>query len=163
MNYKRTIIGVLSIFLLLTSMIYCFQNYDNNNPQIKKYKQIFENPENFNNTEISFFAKIIAINKTTQTLKVSIQEEPYIYPSVEIKTGSLNIQNLKKGDFIDIIGILHGKNQISATQIWLNEPWKTDLIYLRSLPAIPFVLYLFFRTWKFNIVTWRFDRRKKNA
>jgi len=163
MKHKRIILGLFAIFLLITLMLYCFQEYDKNNPHIKKYKLIFENTENYNNIEISFHAKIITVNKTNQTLHVSIQEEPYTYPIVQINTGNLDIQNLKKGDLIDIIGILHGKNQMTATKIWLNEPWKTDLIYLRSLLAVPFVLYLFFRTWKFNTTAWRFERRKKDA
>jgi len=163
MKYKRLILGLIAIFLLITLMIYSFQEYDKNDPQIKKYKQLFKNSENYNNTEISFVAEIITVNKTDHTLRVFIQEEPYNYPSVEINAGDFDIQNLKKGDLIDIIGILHGKNQMTATKIWLNEPWKTDLIYLQSLLAIPFILYLFFRTWKFNTKAWRFERRKINA
>jgi hypothetical protein len=163
MKYKRIMLGLFAIFLLITLMFYCFQEYDKNDPQIKKYKLIFENSETFNNTEISFLAEITTVNKTNQTLHVSIQEVPYSYPVFEINTGNLDIQNLKKGDLIDIIGIIRGKNQMTATKIWLNEPWKTDLIYIRSLLAVPFVLYLFFRTWKFNTTTWRFERRKKDA
>ena len=163
MKHKRLILGLLILCLLITSMIYSYQNYENNDPQIKRYKQFFEYPENYNNTQLSFLAEILAVNMTNQTLRVSIQEEPYTYPSVNINTGNFDIQNLKKGDLIDIIVNLHGKNQMTATKIWLNEPWKENLIYLRSLLAIPFVVYLFFRTWRYSIQTCRFERRNKNA
>jgi len=163
MKHKRLILGLLALFLLITSMVYCYQNYGKNDPQTKKYRQLFENPETLNNTEISFLGEILAIDRTNQSLRIFIQKEPYTYPPIEINTTNVDTQNLKKGDLIDIIAVLHGKNQITATKIWLNEPWKTDLIYIRSLPAIPFVLYLFFRTWKFNTTTWQFERRKKNA
>jgi hypothetical protein len=163
MKFKRIILGLFAIFFLITLMFYCFQEHEKNDPQIKKYKLLFNDSENYNNTVISFLAKIITVDKTNQTLYVFIQEEPYTYPSVKVNAGNLDIQNLKKGDLIDIIGIFDGKNQMIATKIWLNEPWKIDLIYLRSLPAIPFVLYLFLRTWKFNTTAWRFERRKKNA
>ena len=163
MKHKRIIFGIFTLCILITSMIYSYQNNEKNDPQIKKYRQIFEHPETYNNTEISFQAEILALDRINQTLRVFIQEQPYTYPQVQINTGNINIQNLKKGDLIDIIAILHGKNHMTATKLWLNEPWKENLIYLRSLPAIPFVLYLFFRTWKFNITTWRFERRKKHA
>ena len=144
-------------------MIYCFQEYDKNNLQIKKYKILFESSDQYNNTGISFQASIYWVNKTNHTLRVEIEEKPWRYPHITINTGNIDIQNLKKGDLIDVIGILNGKNQMTATKLWLDEPWKADLINLRSLPAIPFVLYLFFRTWKYNTTSWRFERRKKNA
>ena len=163
MKHKRIILGLFTLFLLITSMVYAYQNSENNDPQIKKYKQIFENPETYNNTKISFKAEILAIDQINQTIRVFIQEKPYTYPSVEINTGNFTIQNLQKGDLVDIISILHGKNRMTATNLWINEPWKDNLIYLRSLSAIPFVLYLFLRTWGLNKTTWRFERRKKNA
>jgi hypothetical protein len=70
---------------------------------------------------------------------------------------------LKKGDVLDIIGILDGQNHVTAQNIWKNEQWKDDLIYVRSLPAIPFALYLFFKTWKFNPKKIRFYRRNKDT
>jgi hypothetical protein len=163
MKYSRLILGVIAIIILILLMVYSAQEYDNNNPQIKKYKQVFLNAEYLNNTEISFKAQITAINQSNHTLRATIQEEPYNYPKIELYTEHLTIQDLKKGDLIDVIGTIQGKNKIAATQIWLDEAWKGDLVYLRSLPAIPFVLYLFFRTWKFDFSTWRFKRRTKDA
>jgi len=163
MKHKRIILGIFTLCLLITSMVYSYQNYETNDPQIQRYKQIFENPETYNNTEISFKAEILAIDRINQTLRVFIQEQPYTYPQVHIITGNISTQNLKKGDLIDVIAILHGTHPMTAKNLWLNEPWKDNLIYLRSLPAIPFIIYLFFRTWKFNNQTWRFERRKKHA
>ena len=163
MKHIRIILGLFTLILLMTSMVYAYQNYEKNDPQIKKYTQIFEHPEHYNNTKISFKAEILAIDTTNQTLRVFIQEKPYTYPQVHLNTGNLNIQNLQKGDLIDVIVIFHGTDNITVTNLWLNEPWKENLIYLRSLPAIPFVLYLFLRTWRLNTTTWRFERRKKDA
>jgi hypothetical protein len=163
MKFKRLILAAVTIIILILLMIYSAQEYYNNSPQIKKYKQVFSSSEYHNNTDITFKAQIITVNQSNHTLRVSIQEEPYNYPRVVIFTGNLTHQNLKKGDLIDVIGTLQGKNLVTATKIWVDEPWKDDLIYLRSLPAIPFVFYLFFRTWKFDFTTWRFQRRKKDA
>ena len=163
MKYKRLILGLIAIILLVTSMIFCFQEYDKNDPQIKKCKLLYGSSDNYNNTEISFTGYIYTVNKINHTLLVDIQEEPWNYPAITVNTGNIDIKNLKKADLIDVIGTFNGKNTMTATKLWLDEQWKEDLINLRSLPAIPFVLYLFFRTWKYNITSWRFERRKKNA
>ena len=68
---------------------------------------------------------------------------------------------LKIGDKIEIFGTINNKNHISAEKVLITPRWKYDLIFIRSLPAIPFALFLFFRTWKFNRSSFRFERRKK--
>ena len=163
MKYKRFILSVLIILVLFVLMLYSYQEYDKNDVHIKKLTLIFEDSEKYNGTEISFCAWVKGINETNNSIRGSIQEKPYAYPLVEINTGKLNIANIKKGDLVDVIGVVDGKNHITATKIWLNEPWKENLIYIRSLPAIPFILFLFLRTWKLNTNTWQFERRKRNA
>jgi len=163
MKYKRFILGISIILVLFVLMLYSHQEYDKNDVHIKKLTQIFENSEKYNGTKISFCVWVKEINETNNSIKAAIQKKPYMYPMVEIYTGNLDITNIKKGDLIDVIGIVDGKNRIIATKIWLNEQWKADLIYIRSLPAIPFVLILFLRTWRFNVNTLRFERRKRNA
>lgn len=163
MKYKRAVLILLGLILLLSVMAYSLQNHYSNDPHIHTLQQIFENPHDVNNTEISFYAEILAVNTTTRTLRVFIQERPYTYPQVILDTGNLDIHRLKKGDLIDVIGIFHADNHITATYLYRTEQWKNDLIYLRSLPAIPFALFLFIRAWTLNTKTWRFERRKKNA
>lgn len=163
MKHKRIILGLFILLILITSMVYSYQNYEKNAPQLQRYTQIFENPDAYINTEISFNAEILEVDVRNNTVRVFIQERPYTYPQVSIIVEDLELRSLKKGDLIDVIGILNGKNQMTATQLWVNEPWKDMLIYLRSLPAIPFLLYLFIRTWTFNTTTWRFERRNKDA
>jgi hypothetical protein len=165
MKYKRFILGLFFILLLVLLMFYNNLEYEKNDPKAKKYKLIFENIEEYNNTEISFYAQVKKINETHQKITVSIQEYPYSYPLIEIGTHyiDININTLKKGDLIEVTGILNGTNHVTAKKIFTQEQWKTDLIYLRSLPAIPFAIYLFLRTWRFNRKIFRFERRKKDA
>jgi hypothetical protein len=163
MNHTRTILGLILLLILFSSMLYSFQNHEKNDPYIKTLTQLFEHPDNTSNTHISFEANILSIDRINNTLRVFIQEKPYTYPQVYINTETLDIQNLDKGDSIDVITIYHGNYTFSATKLWRNEPWKDTLIYLRSLPAIPFILYLFLRTWRFDTTTWRFERRTKHA
>ena len=68
-----------------------------------------------------------------------------------------------KGDAIEITGILDAEKHVTAEKIYILEQWKYNLIYIRSIPAIPFALYLFFTTWRFNKKTLRFERRNNNA
>lgn len=165
MKHKRFLIGLLLVILLIVLMLYSYQDHDKNNVQIKKYTKIFADFETYNNTEISFTGAVLKINKTNQTILVSIQEEPYTYPNIEINTSNvdIDISALKKNDLIDIVGILDGENHATANKIWINESWKFNLIIVRSLLAIPFVMYLFFKTWKFDWKKIRFERRKKDA
>jgi hypothetical protein len=163
MKYARLIFAAVMILILALLIIYSAQDYLLNSPQMKKYRQVFGSSSNVSATDITFKALILSVNQSNHTLRVSIQEEPYNYPRVEIFTGNLPNQTFHKGDLIDVIGIVQGKNQVTATQIWVDEPWKDDLIYLRSLPAIPFVIFLFVRTWKFDRSTWCFERRNKDA
>ena len=165
MNTKRIILGLLLITILLSFMIYSYLEYENNDIHIKKYKQIFQNIEQYNNTEISFTVEIININKTSGSIDVFVQERPYNYPHIEINAKNLNINlsTLKKGDLIDIVGIIDGENHIIATKLWIREQWKFDLIYIRSIVAIPFTLYLFFRIWKFNWKKLQFTGRDEHS
>jgi hypothetical protein len=165
MNTKRIFLALLIIIVLLSLMIYSDREYEHNDVQIKKYQHLFKNTELYNNTEISFFAEIIKINQTSNTIGIFIQEQPYTYPHVEIniKNININISRLKKGDLIDIVGIIDGKNHITATKLWTNEQWKSDFIYLRSLPAIPFALFLVFKSWKFNWKKLQFTRRDNDS
>ena len=163
MKHQRLVLGIPAVLILVLLMVYSAQEYAINSPQIKKYEQVFGSSEYHNNTAISFTAQIISVNQSNHTMRVSIQEEPYNYPRVEISMENLTSQSLKKGDLIDVIGTVQGKNSVTVTKIWVDEPWKENLIYVRSLPAIPFVLYLFLRTWRFDFTTRRFQRRKKDA
>lgn len=67
------------------------------------------------------------------------------------------------GDVVEVYGTLSSGTHMTAEKLLISEQWKDDLIYLRSLPAIPFALYLFFRTYRFNPDTRRFERRQKDG
>jgi hypothetical protein len=114
----------------------------------------------FNNTEITFEASIREINTTHQTILAVIGDPPYFV--VEIQTKTLE-SHLQKEDVIFVVGILTGNRIMTAEKIFVIEPWSDYVVFLSSIPAIPFVLYLFFRTWRFNKKTFSFERRQKNA
>ena len=94
------------------------------------------------------------------SLNIKITEPPYMV--MKINYDYLE-DTPNKGDLIEIYGVIKNKNHITAEKILLTPQWKHNLIYLRSIPAIPFALYIFFKKWKFNKNTLQFEKRKKNA
>ena len=163
MDHKRAVIGILLLLILIILMLYCYQEYDKNNEHVKQFQEIFPHSENYTNTAVLFRAQVINVNPTNKTLTCDLQEKPYTYPPLTINIKNISNSTIEKGDLIDVEGIITGKNQITATQLWINEPWKDNLLYVRSLVAVPFVIYLFFTTWRLNTQTWRFERRKRHA
>jgi hypothetical protein len=163
MNYKRAVIGSLLLIILIVSMLYSYQEYDKNDEHVKQFKEIFQHTENYTNTEVLFLAQVINVDSTNKTLSCKLQEKPYAYPRLTINLENISTSTIERGDLIDIKGTITGKNQVTATQLWINEPWKENLLYLRSLAGLPLVFYLFFTTWRLNMQTWRFERRKRHA
>jgi hypothetical protein len=139
-------------------MIYNIIEYENK--KIPSNTYILKNYLNFNNTELIFDAKIKEINISNQTIMANARDPPYTL--MEIKTKNIE-KTLHEGDIIFIVGILNGKNHVTAKTIIVREPWHDILIVLTSIPAIPFVIYLFFKSYKFNRKTMIFERRQKNA
>ena len=157
MKNRRLILGIFLAFILTSLILYSGLEYNNYDPGIE---YILENFETYNNTKISFTGVIEEVNTTNHQITISIPKSPYY--SIEIKTDTME-DNIQKGDIVEILGVLDGKYHVTAEKILISQRWKHDLIYIRSLPAIPFTLYLFFRTWQFNKKTFKFERRTKNA
>jgi len=160
---RRLIIGLILLILLISFMVYSSQEYYHNDLQYKRYTQLFDDPGALNNKVLSFSAIIRSVDTTNQTLQVFLKTDPFEFPAVEISTRNLKVQSLKQGDQIDVIGVVHGKGLITASQLWLVEPWEPAAVYVRSLLAIPFIAYLFLSTWALDTSTWFFDRRKKHV
>ena len=156
MKNKRLISGIFMVAILASLILYSGIEYNNHDPSIE---HILENFETYNNTKISFSGVIKEVNTTNQQITISIPQTPYV---LKIKTDSFE-DDMQKGNIVEILGVLDGKCHVSAEKILVIERWKSDLIIIRSLPAIPFALYLFFRTWRFNKETFRFERRNKDA
>jgi hypothetical protein len=121
---------------------------------------LFENYQKFNNTEITFEASIREVNTTSRRISAVIGDPPYFVVNIQEKT--LDSQ-LKEDDVIFVVGFLTGNRSMTAEKIFVREPGNDTMIFLISVPAIPFVLYLFFRTWRFNRKTFSFERRQNDA
>ena len=157
MKHKRFILGIFLAGILILLMLYSSLECNNKDPGIR---HILENFEMYNNTKVSFTGEIAGVNRTNKTLTIWLKEPPYSLMIIEIDNLECDLQ---EGNIVEILGVLDGEKHVTAEKILASTRWQYDLIYIRSLPAIPFALYLFFRTWKFNSKTWRFERRRKNA
>lgn len=152
---KKLVIGFVLVVILFSLFIYSSIDHDKHDPSID-YK--LENFEKFNNTEIKLGGKIKEINLSKKIIIINIGEPPYI--DIEIDTEKINFEG-KVGDIVEVLGVLDSPKHVTAKKILVIPDWKNTLIYVRSLPAIPFALYLFFRAWKFNKKKFRFERREK--
>lgn len=156
MKNKRFIQGIFLVIILTLLMLYSGTEYNNYEPSIR---YILENFELYNNTRISFSGVIEEVNETNQQITISIRHAPFV---IEIKKDTIK-DTMQKGNIVEILGVLDGKYHVIAEKILVIEQWKSDLVVIRSLPAIPFALYLFFRIWRFNKKTLRFERRDRDA
>jgi hypothetical protein len=130
--------------------------YNNNDPSIK---YILQNFDKFNNTKIFFSGNIEDINTTNHEIKILVPIRPWF---IMVKIPN-NEELPQKGDKIEVYGVLDGRTHVTAERILVSKSWEYNLIFYRSYLAIPFVLFLFFRTWRINIKKFRFERRKKDA
>lgn len=157
MKHKRFILGIALFFLLFIIMLYYSLDHNNHDPDARF---ILDNYEEFITTKVYFDGVITNVDIKNNTLWVQVtwSAEDIIVVST---TESLN--STQQGDVVEVYGTLTSRNHMTAEKLLITQRWKYDLIYVRSLPAIPFVLYLFFRTWRLNPDTHRFERRKNHA
>jgi len=159
MKHKRLILGIILTVFLILLMLYSSLGGNNKEFDIL---YVFENSETYDN-KISFEGEIVEINETSQTLTIRLMDSSHSL--IEINTRNIEFKEYipRKGDIVEILGTEDKENNVIAEKMLVSERWKYDLIYIRSIPAIPFAIYLFFRTWKFNRKKLRFEMRKTNA
>jgi len=159
MKLKHKILGIILFLILILLMIYSSFEYEK-----KQYDifNLFKNQET-QDSEIILTGEIKDINQTNKIILIRLSSPPYNLKKIKVE----NLESLdyipKKGDIAEILVNETQKDNITAEKILIYERWKHDLIYIRSLPAIPFALFLFFRSYRFNKKTFRFERRKHNA
>jgi hypothetical protein len=156
MKHQRLIIGSILIVLLFSLMLYYSLDYNNHDPD---FNYIFDHFEQFNMTKVTLVGEVQKVDRTNNTLRMHVSQSNKSI--TVITTEELNTTQL--GDYVEVYGTLTSKKSITAEKLLITERWKNDLVYFRSLPAIPFVLYLFFRDYRFNRKLLRFERREKHT
>jgi hypothetical protein len=153
MKHTRLILGFILILLLFLLMLYYSLDHNNHDPDTQ---YILDHYEEFTTTKVKLDAVVKSVDITNNTLYVQISSSPegiiLVYTTEQLTTA-------RQGDQVEVYGTFISRNQMIAEKLLISGGWKYDLIFLRSLPAIPFVLYLFLRTYRFNLDTCRFERR----
>jgi len=157
MTHKRFILGITLVFLLFMLMLYYSLDHNNHDPDARF---ILDHYEEFTTTKVHFDGVITNVDITNNTLRVQVTWSP---EDIILVSTTESLNTTQQGDVVEVYGTLTSRNHMTAEKLLISEHWKYNLIFVRSLPAIPFVLYLFFRTWRFNPGTFRFERRKKHA
>jgi hypothetical protein len=157
MKHQRLLLGILLLSILLSLLVYYNLEHNSHNPDPS---YILDHPDEFINTKVLMSGEITTVDTTNQTLLVRVTNQPNGIIQV---TTTEPLAQTQPGDVIEMYGTLTSRNQLNAESVLIFEQWKNTLIYLRSLPAIPFALYLVFRAYRFNIHTIRFERRKHHG
>jgi len=139
-------------------MIYSSLEYNSHISDKNDINYILQHFEMFNNTRIFFDGHVLRINESRHTISIDVAQRPWFVEVRIPKTEPLP----HEGDFVEITGILNTKDYITAEKIFISASWQHDFIYIRSFFAVPFVIYLFAKTWRFNRNKMRF-MEKKNA
>ena len=157
MKHQRLILGILLILMLFTLMLY--YSLDRHTHEPSTY-YILTHYEEFTTTNVQLDGVVQHVDATNNTLLVRVDgsfKEGILVSTTE------PVQTVHPGDRIELYGHFTSPNQLTAEKILIYEQWSYTLIFLRSLLAIPFVMYLFFRSYRFNPDTWWFERRQKHA
>jgi hypothetical protein len=157
MKHKRLILGSIFLLLLFSLMLYYYLDYNTHDPDTQ---YIFDHSEQFIGTSVMFTEKITNVDRVNNTFFIQLGSSP---ESVIRITTTENLSRVQKGDTVEVYGMLTSRNTMTAETLLISEQWNNNLIYIRSLPAIPFALYLFFRTWRLNRKTLHFERRQKHG
>lgn len=157
MKHTRLILGSILLLILLSLMLYYALDHNNHDPEPR---YIIDHYQQFRYTKIAMVGEVQKINTTNNTLLLQVS---WSRGDIMWVTTTEPLQTIHPGDTVEAYGLLSDGTHMTADTLLITQQWKDDLIYLRSLPAIPFALYLFFRAYHFNPTTRCFERRQKHA
>ena len=157
-SIARIIFITVFVVILLLLCSYSAFYHDEYRPsfsyRIKHFQQ-------FQNKSITLSGIIKEKNLSNNTVILQINEAPY--QKIWILAPLHDIKNIKSGDHIELSGKLVTKQRILADEFIITSAWMHYLIYVRSIPAVPLILFFFFKNWRFNRKSWFFERRKFDA
>lgn len=157
MKHQRLILGTILIVLLFSLMLYYSLEHNNHNPD---NQYILDHYEEFITTKVKLEGMIKNVDKTNNTLLIRVSSSPN---STILVSTTESLLTTQRGDIVEVYGNFTNRSHMTAEKLLISEGWKNALIFIRSLPAIPFALYLFFKTYRFNPDTCRFERRQKHG
>jgi hypothetical protein len=157
MKHQRLILGSILLLLLFSLMLYYSLDHNNHDPD---NQYILDHYEEFTITKVKLDGVVKNVDTVNHTLLIQVSSS---HKDTLLVSTSESFTTTQPGDVVEVYGILTNRTHMNAETLLIYKQWAYDIIFLRSLPAIPFGVYLFFRTYRFNLDTRRFERRQKHA
>lgn len=148
---RRILIIIILLICIISSCTYFHFWGEANYPSIE---YITEHPTEFENKTIIVSGDIIEITKTTSAEKnnsiiwILTIESNNINLKIIAKDALLNIAP-KKGDSLKCKGIYRGNNTIEALELHISDQILVNLIFIRSIVAVPIIIIIFVLSWQF--------------
>jgi hypothetical protein len=157
MKHQRILLGILLFSILLGVMLYDTLNHNTYDPDSS---YIITHADQFRDTNVTISGTVQSIDAVNHSFSIQITGSPHNI--LHVTTTNLP-QTIHPGDTVELYGTLTNRTQMTSIQLLIYEQEPYNLIFLRSLPAIPFVLYLFFKTYRFNRKRVCFERRQRHG
>jgi hypothetical protein len=157
MRHQRLVLGFILLLLLTLLMVYYHIDHNNHIPDAQ---YILDHYGQFTTTNVVLDGIVTQVDTAHHTLLLQVTSSPENKILVSTTTP---LDATQPGDRVELYGNFTNRTNMVAENLLIYEQWNYNLIFLRSLPAIPFVLFLFFSTYRFNSETRRFERRKPHA
>ena len=146
---NRLILGVILFSVILGFGIY----YNSEFERHKEYPSIGDavlDPSKYIGKKVVIWShRVVDIGDNTFTIEVTDQ-----------RFTVTNASKVDVGDRVEVLGTLEPGYRITAEKIIVSKEWKYYFIFVRSIVAIPLVLFLFFRNWKFDFKRFEFRGRE---
>ncbi|MCK5560453.1 MAG: hypothetical protein KAJ51_07650 [Thermoplasmata archaeon] len=149
---RRILIFIILLICIISSCTYFHFWGEANYPSIE---YITEHPTEFENKTIIVSGDVIEITKTTSNLKNSSMiwiltiESNNINLKIIAKDALLNIDP-KIGDSLKCKGIYRGNNTIEALELHISDQTLVNLIFIRSIIAVPILIVIFVLSWQLH-------------
>jgi|TARA_B100000959_G_C14911153_1_gene595165 hypothetical protein len=142
---NRFLIGVFFFLILIMFGIYNSLEYDKH----RKYPPLSDAI-----SEPSAYAdkKMVIMGYEVK----DVQDNSFIVEIANQQVTIVNAPTVNVGDRVEVLGTLKPDYQFLAEKTIVSTKWNHYLIYIRSIIAIPLVLFLFFRKWRFDFNYLRF-------
>ncbi|MBD3189764.1 MAG: hypothetical protein GF308_03930 [Candidatus Heimdallarchaeota archaeon] len=152
---NKRLVSVLFFFSVVIGLGIFFAS--NGPPVIQSTDYVLSHKELFNEREVVLEGIAEETNETGFVLLAGSQEIPIWISLVNIE-GEVETDNR-----IVVKGILNTTNPLSliAEEIDAVSPRMKIIFYLRSIIALPPLIALFLKRWKFDFETFSFKRREK--
>ena len=151
---KSRAIIALSLLLILFLLCAYYQTNHEYHREYPSLKDIVANYEKYIGETISISGEVVGVHSTTFQLLEREDGENTIFVVLPKSNVDVDI-----GDKVEVLGTLGPDYQISAEKMIVSKRWKHEFVYVRSFIALIFLVFVFMRNWKFDLMHIEFVRR----